>query len=315
MKCKSNLRDIYGTLHYTLVMFKYFILLFAVSFASSSWSQEVAEQTLLRSLPEEVAAEVKLPRDFEGKVTGDFYEAVLKDTQNEDWANTLAEAFKDDFVTAKGLKGQVKYDFKVDSEDQITYARIIVRTAMVEKELQHNEQTELLSLVTKLPLPEEVIFSTPVKAERISSQFNLARRHPVKRRMILPHNGVDFTAKSRTPIYPALEGEVIAMGRTRSKGKFILIEHDNGMKTTYDHLRVFQKGLRVGDYVNLDDQIGEVGRTGYATGTHLHFALINKDGHYLNPIHYLKEYQVVTDENGNTLDVLEEAEASSIETE
>ncbi len=296
-------------------MVKYLILFVAVSFASYSYSQEVAEQTLLRSLPEEVlgnaSEEAKLPRVFEGKVTSDLFATILKDTENEDWANTIAEAFKDDFVTAKGLKGQVSYDFKLDSDDQITYARIIVRTAMIEKELQYNEDTQLLSLVTKLPLPEEVVFSTPVKAERISSQFNLARRHPVKRKTILPHNGVDFTAKSRTPIYPALEGEVIAIGRTRSKGKFVLIEHDNGMKTTYDHLRVFQKGLRVGDDVEVDDQIGEVGRTGYATGTHLHFGLINKDGLYVNPIHYLKEYQVETDGSRSRLDAIEEAEAEA----
>ncbi|MGZ3809529.1 MAG: M23 family metallopeptidase, partial [Bacteriovorax sp.] len=197
------------------------------------------------------------------------------------------------------------------ASDRIAYARLIVGSALVEKELRLDPTTNLETLVNKLPELEDRQFLSPVKAERISSQFNLARRHPVKRRRIQPHNGVDFTAKSSTPVYPALEGVVIAMGRARAKGKFILIEHYNGMKSTYDHLRKFQKGLRIGDYVEVGDQIGEVGRTGYATGSHLHFGLLNEDGLYVNPILYLKDYQVETDDghgpDSGSLDEFDEA--------
>ncbi|NOT80342.1 MAG: M23 family metallopeptidase [Bacteriovoracaceae bacterium] len=257
-----------------------------------AFSREVAEQALLRSTIVSSEINENLPQEFEGTVSGDLYDSVLKKTQNESWAETLALAFKDDFSTSKGLKIEVKYYFQIDSDDQITYARLIVGKAMLEKELIFDEVSGLYILSNKLPELEDRQFFSPVKLERISSHFNLSRRHPVKRRRILPHNGVDFTAKSRTPIYPTMSGLVIEMGRARSKGKYILIEHDNGMKSTYDHLRVFQKGLRVGDYVEVDNQIGEVGRTGYATGNHLHFGLINQDGFYVNPIFYLKDFLI-----------------------
>ncbi|MGZ3789228.1 MAG: M23 family metallopeptidase [Bacteriovorax sp.] len=274
----------------------------------------------MRSNYELVQNEI-VPKIFEGRVVGDLYDSVLKDTQNEVWAKTLAEAFKDDLVSIKGLKVPANYYFKTETEiqeddndkasDRIAYARLIVGSALVEKELRLDPTTNLETLVNKLPELEDRQFLSPVKAERISSQFNLARRHPVKRRRIQPHNGVDFTAKSSTPVYPALEGVVIAMGRARAKGKFILIEHDNGMKSTYDHLRKFQKGLRIGDYVEVGDQIGEVGRTGYATGSHLHFGLLNEDGLYVNPILYLKDYQVETDDghgpDSGSLDEFDEA--------
>lgn len=266
-----------------------FILL---GFSQLAFSREVAEQALLRSAI--VSSEINeiLPQIFEGTVSGDLYDSVLKKTQNESWAESFALAFKDDFSTSKGLKIEVKYYFQIDLDDQITYARLIVGKAMLEKELIFDEISGLSILANKLPELEDRQFFSPVKLERISSHFNLSRRHPVKRRRILPHNGVDFTAKSRTPIYPTMSGLVIEMGRARSKGKYILIEHDNGMKSTYDHLRVFQKGLRVGDYVEVDNQIGEVGRTGYATGNHLHFGLINQDGFYVNPIFYLKDFLI-----------------------
>jgi len=260
---------------------------------------------------------------IEGKLTGNLYDSILNHTHNEDWAKALAEAFKDDFSSTKGLKVEARYYFETqenleenteenseENSEEITYARLIVGHALVEKELSFNQATNSESLISKLPKVEEREFISPVKSERISSQFRLARRHPVKRRRIQPHNGVDFSAKSKTPVYPAMDGVVVAMGRARAKGKFILIEHSNGMKSTYDHLRKFQKGLRIGNYVEVSDQIGEVGRTGYATGTHLHFGLVNQDGFYVNPILYLKDYQV--DDDNSELINEESDEASEM---
>ena len=51
-------------------------------------------------------------------------------------------------------------------------------------------------------------------------------------------------------------------------------------------------------YVETSDQIGEVGRTGYATGAHLHFWIL-KYGFYVNPILYLKDYQIAEGDDAN----------------
>lgn len=233
-------------------------------------------------------------KTFEGTINGTLLESIKETTGSERVARQISEAFKHEFSTTKGLKVGASYSFEVieyfDNGQMVKYgdvlkAALVVGKAISERVLQQDLQTLSWDL---LPVNKEKPFYAPVKMSRVSSLFNLARKHPVKRR-IQPHNGIDFVAKAGTPVFPALEGTIIAIGRAKAKGKFILIEHDNGYQTTYDHLRKFTKGLRVGSRVEVSDQIGEVGRTGYATGAHLHFGIM-KDGLYVNPLHLVKDY-------------------------
>lgn len=236
-------------------------------------------------------------KTFEGEIRGSLYDTLMADIRSEKIAEQIAKAFKEDFTSTKGLLVGAAYSFEVieylDNGQAVKFgdvlkATLVVGQATVERVLQQDFKSLEWNLLPVIPEKEEKPFYAPVRSSRVSSLFNLARRHPVKRR-IQPHNGIDFVAKSGTPIYPALEGEVIAIGRARAKGKFVLIQHDNGYQTTYDHLRKFAKGLRVGMRVELNDQIGEVGRTGYATGAHLHFGVL-KDGFYVNPLYLVKDY-------------------------
>lgn len=259
-------------------MCKNLLILFLIIFFTPAYPQDNEEQNL---------------NQINGIVAIDLYSSVLRNTQNETWAQAISDAFKDDVTFSKKLKVQANYSFLVDSNDQITDARLVVGHALVEKELIEDENTYEDKLVTKLPPVEDQIFVTPVDTDKISSPFSLSRKHPVKRRKILPHNGIDFSAKIKTPIFPALDGIILTMGRAKAKGKYITILHDNGMKTSYDHLRKFQKGLRIGDYVDESTQIGEVGRTGRVTGAHLHFTLMNPEGFYVNPLPYLKDFQKI----------------------
>jgi murein DD-endopeptidase MepM/ murein hydrolase activator NlpD len=254
--------------------------------------QNIDSNILIEALDVKYRIEKKT---IEGKIVGNLFDSVLNSTGSERLASIIAESFNEEFKTAKGLKVDASFNFEVDQYFEgdefadfgnISKASIVVGKAIIEKTSIQDPNNNTFSLKNLIPDESEKIFTSPVNSNLISSLFNLARRHPVKRRL-QPHNGIDFIAKSGTPVFPALEGEVIAVGRTKAKGKFILIRHDNGFETTYDHLRKFQKGIRVGMYVDIYDQIGEVGRTGYATGAHLHFGML-KDGMYVNPINYLK---------------------------
>lgn len=238
-------------------------------------------------------------KNFEGRINDNLYETILNDTNSEALARVIARAFENEFNTTKKLRAAAYYQFSVEtiSEENgeteygyIENAKLIVGKATVEKISLFDLDTETSTLVNKDPENTEKIFTSPVLSHRVSSLFNLHRKHPITRR-IQPHNGIDFVAKKGTPVYPALEGRVIAISRARAKGKFVLIDHGNGFQSTYDHLNKFQKGLRVGDYVTTSDKIGEVGKTGYATGAHLHFALL-KDGFFVNPIHYFKDVEL-----------------------
>lgn len=102
-----------------------------------------------------------------------------------------------------------------------------------------------------------------------------------------PHRGIDFQASVGTPLLAAAPGTVrdaIDMDKTPgcySYGKWVLIDHDNGLSTLYAHLSVFN--VNTGDYVRQGDIIGYAGATGYATGPHLHFSVFDRDAVEVSP--------------------------------
>ena len=110
----------------------------------------------------------------------------------------------------------------------------------------------------------------PVDYARISSDFSLARRHPVLNR-VRAHKGIDFAAATGTPIKAAGAGRVVSRGRNGGYGNVVVLAHSNGVTTLYGHMSRFAKGLSVGDHVAQGQVIGYVGMTGLATGPHVHY--------------------------------------------
>jgi murein DD-endopeptidase MepM/ murein hydrolase activator NlpD len=96
------------------------------------------------------------------------------------------------------------------------------------------------------------------------------------------HNAIDLAASDGTPIRAALAGVVIGTGNTDSQrgcysyGKWVLIEHPNGLSTLYAHLSVIN--VEKSQSVVTGQVIGLSGRTGYATGPHLHFGVYASAG-------------------------------------
>ncbi len=116
----------------------------------------------------------------------------------------------------------------------------------------------------------QAFLRTPLEFTRISSKFNPHRLHPIIRK-IRPHRGVDYAAPIGTPVMAASDG-VISMATTqRGYGKVIEIKHGSTYSTLYAHLNGFAKGMRNGVNVKQGQVIGYVGKTGMATGAHLHY--------------------------------------------
>ena len=87
------------------------------------------------------------------------------------------------------------------------------------------------------------------------------------------HNGMDIAGKKGSPIFSVGKGRVIYAGSKFSGyGKMILIDHGNGLTTLYSHLTKFF--VRSGRRVRAGQLIGSMGRTGRATGVHLHFEVM-----------------------------------------
>jgi len=120
---------------------------------------------------------------------------------------------------------------------------------------------------------------TPLDIFRISSGFNLRRKHPIHKK-IKAHRGVDYAAPRGTPVYSAGDGKVIAAGYSKANGNYVFVQHGQTYITKYLHLN--KKKVRKGQAVRQRQLIGTVGSTGYATGPHLHYEFL-VNGVHRNP--------------------------------
>lgn len=120
---------------------------------------------------------------------------------------------------------------------------------------------------------------TPLDIFRISSGFNLRRKHPIHKK-IKAHRGVDYAAPTGTPVYASGDGRVIEAGYSRANGNYVFIQHGQTYTTKYLHLS--RKSVKTGQTVKQRQVIGKVGATGYATGPHLHYEFL-VNGIHRNP--------------------------------
>lgn len=99
------------------------------------------------------------------------------------------------------------------------------------------------------------------------------------------HEGIDVMAEVGTPIYAAAGGVVVFSGTHPQYGNMIEIDHGNGLITRYAHAS--KRLAKVGDLVVRGVEIGKVGKTGRATGSHLHFE-VRRRGAAVNPKRFLR---------------------------
>lgn len=109
----------------------------------------------------------------------------------------------------------------------------------------------------------------PVDFARISSNFNPNRRHPVLN-TIRAHRGVDYAASTGTPIRAAGDGKISFRGVNGGYGNTVIIQHGGNITTLYAHMSRFADVKR-GSRVKQGQTIGYVGKSGLATGPHLHY--------------------------------------------
>ncbi len=127
---------------------------------------------------------------------------------------------------------------------------------------------------------KKALLKTPINGARISSGFGM-RRHPILGYTKM-HKGMDFAARSGTPIFAAGNGTVSFIGRKGGYGNYIKLRHNSEYSTAYAHMRGFAKGMSKGRRVKQGQVIGYVGSTGRSTGPHLHYE-IHFRGKQVNP--------------------------------
>jgi murein DD-endopeptidase MepM/ murein hydrolase activator NlpD len=98
------------------------------------------------------------------------------------------------------------------------------------------------------------------------------------------HEGIDLAAPAGTPVWTTAAGEVVFAGKERRYGRMVLIDHGGGYRTRYAHLKRIE--TKTGKRVEKGSLIGRVGKSGNASGAHLHYEVI-KNGVPVNPRPYL----------------------------
>ena len=136
---------------------------------------------------------------------------------------------------------------------------------------------------------------------KVVSGFGM-RYHPILKRTRM-HSGIDLTARQGTPIYATGDGVVVAASRNpdgySGYGVVVIINHGFGFQTLYAHMN--NASVKKGQKVKRGEQIGTVGSSGMASGTHLHYEVI-LNGNRVDPVYYFfndltpEEYEEVLEQ-------------------
>ncbi len=127
---------------------------------------------------------------------------------------------------------------------------------------------------------------TPMGYPRVSSftSFFGYRSDPFDTGNAEFHPGIDFKGKKGDEVKCTASGKIVFAGWSNGYGNCIRIKHINNFETVYGHLSKIK--VKLGQEVNVGDEIGLVGSTGHSTGAHLHYE-VRQNGKPINPVKFL----------------------------
>ena len=221
-----------------------------------------------------------------GTIKGNMYKTFIAMNEKPDIAQKIASIFAWEFDCNRDLRTGDKFEVLIEKiyiNDQfykygnILYVSYKNKNNKYEAFLYNDNYYDrnansLRGYLMKSPLA----FYT-----RISSGYNVKRFHPILKRY-LPHLAIDYAAPVGTPVYAAGDGKIIKKYYDRYGGRLLVIRHKDNYITEYMHLYAYSKKARLNNIVKQGDIIGYVGKSGLATGSHLHFA-VKHNGVYINP--------------------------------
>ncbi|NNF99605.1 MAG: M23 family metallopeptidase [Desulfobacteraceae bacterium] len=128
-------------------------------------------------------------------------------------------------------------------------------------------------------LLRKMFLRVPVKFGVKTSSYSIRRFHPISKKY-KRHTGIDYGAVLGTPVLATAGGKVKFSGWKGGYGKLVILRHANGYETYYGHCNKLL--VANGQFVKQGQTIAKVGRTGTATGTHVHYE-IRSNGKPINP--------------------------------
>lgn len=215
---------------------------------------------------------------------------IIERRKNENIEKNNLENLKSELVDQKKLVGINKNSknaiLKETKNKESNYRKILARKKKLrekfEKELREFESKLRIEIDPgSLPPSGSGVLSWPLDKVHITQKFG---RTVDSRRLYASgsHNGVDFRASMGTRVLASADGVVMGVGNTdktcprASFGRWILIDHENGLAATYAHLSLIK--VSAGQKVKRGQVIGYSGNSGYTTGPHLHLSVYARQG-------------------------------------
>lgn len=167
-------------------------------------------------------------------------------------------------LLAKTESEAKKYDQLVDDLEE--------QRKEIEDEISDIESAKTAALDLKdVPKYKKGLLQHPVEDVRMTQKYGKT----TFRRWYSFHNGLDYGVKSGSKVLAAADGKVVGIGNNGkyAYGRWMALDHGNGLVTMYGHLSSYSK--KVGDKVKVGDTIAKSGNTGYSTGPHLHFTVFS----------------------------------------
>lgn len=247
-----------------------------------------------RSWKAEMQSRIAFTRQsaFEGEISDNLFSDAARAGMDDRTTMNLVDIFAWDIDFVRDLRTgdtfRVLVEDRFDAEGRLIGSMINAAEFVNQGETFRAVRYTLDDGTTGYYTPEgksmrKTYLKAPVKFSRISSRFQLKRKHPVLG-FTRAHRGVDYAAAAGTPIHAVGDGRVQFVGWKGGYGRFVLIRHMNSTHSTaYGHLRAYAKGIHNGSRVRQGQLIGYVGMSGLATGPHLHFEF-RVNGSAVNPL-------------------------------
>jgi len=205
-----------------------------------------------------------------------LFQTILSSGEGHTLAFEFAEIFSWDIdfflFPKKGDRIQIEFE-KFSKDNQfVKYGKILAARYITDKKIfsaflfkdgKHDNYYDQ----NGRPL-RKMFLRVPIKLGRITSSFSLHRFHPVLKKY-RRHTGIDYGAKTGTPIFATANGKVRFSGWSKGYGKLVIVVHPNGYETYYGHCSKLL--VNPGKFISQGEVIAKVGSTGQTTGPHVHY--------------------------------------------
>ncbi len=210
-----------------------------------------------------------------GAIDNNFFATMAKSAIPSSVANQLIEIFGNTINFQHDIKHndqfRIVFEKITNNGEFVSYGRIlaaeIVNRTGVHQALWYPDKEEYFTFTGDSL--KRSLMQNPLSYLKVTSSFG-RRVHPIFG-YTHGHTGVDFAAPIGTQVFASGEAKVSFVGKQRGYGNLVILDHGKNIKTYYAHLSKFAKNIRVGDSVKQGDVIAFVGKTGSATGAHLHY--------------------------------------------